>query len=184
VSIYFDKDGDGTTTDADRISAGSALPKTMYNFNASASFKGFDLTINFNGISGNKIYDNTANSNFYIAKIFKGVNTTDEAVQFPNESTTNAAQVSTRYLKDGSFLRLNNATLGYSFSPSKLGLERWITSLRLTVTGQNLFVITKYDGFDPEVNIDRAVSSATSYGIDYLSYPKARTFILGMNVSF
>jgi TonB-linked SusC/RagA family outer membrane protein len=184
LSVYLDKDGDGTTTDADRISAGSALPKTMYNFNAGASFKGFDFTVNFNGVSGNKVYDNTANSNFYITKIFKGVNTTAEAVQYPGESTVNAAQVSTRYLKDGSFLRLNNASLGYSFSPSALGLEQWITGLRLTVTGQNLFVITKYNGYDPEVNIDRSINSAISYGIDYLSYPKARTYMVGLNVSF
>ncbi|HEY8935668.1 MAG TPA: TonB-dependent receptor, partial [Cyclobacteriaceae bacterium] len=186
MSKYYDKDGDGATTDADRVSAGSALPKIMYNFNAGASFKGFDLSINFNGVSGNKIYDNTANANFYRAKIAKGVNTTSEATQYPNESTSNAAQVSTRYLKNGSFLRLNNATLGYNFSPAKLGLDKWLTALRLSVTGQNLFVITKYNGYDPEVNIDRTIagSSAISYGIDYLSYPKARTVMFGLNVTF
>jgi TonB-linked SusC/RagA family outer membrane protein len=184
MSKYFDKDGDGTTTDADRVSSGSALPKVMYNFNGGASFKGFDLSINFNGVSGNKIYDNTANSNFYRAKIAKGVNTTSEAIKYTNESTSNAAQVSTRYLKDGSFLRLNNATLGYNFSPAKLGLDRWLTALRLSVTGQNLFVITKYNGYDPEVNANRSVDSAVSYGIDYLSYPKAKTVMFGLNVTF
>jgi iron complex outermembrane receptor protein len=56
--------------------------------------------------------------------------------------------------------------------------------LRLSVTGQNLFVITKYNGYDPEVNTDRTINGITSYGIDYLSYPKARTVVFGLNVTF
>ncbi|RAW00202.1 SusC/RagA family TonB-linked outer membrane protein [Pseudochryseolinea flava] len=183
-SIFNDRDSDGYITDRDRIAAGSALPKVMYAFNATVRYKGFDLTANFNGVSGNKIYDNTENAFFYKAKISKGVNTTDAAFEYPQESANNAADVSTRFLKDGSFLRLNNLALGYNLNPSAIKLDNWIKSIRFSVTGQNLFVITDYDGYDPEVNIDRTVSGVTSYGIDYLSYPKARTIILGLNVSF
>ena len=102
----------------------------------------------------------------------------------PKESINNAAAVSTRYLKDGSFLRLNNLSLGYNFNTSSLKINNWVKTLRLSVTGQNLFVITKYDGYDPEVNIDRTIEGASSYGIDYQSYPKAKSLVFGLNVTF
>ncbi len=184
LSTYRDIDGDGIVTDKDRIAAGSALPTMQYNFFGNIGYKGFDLIVNFNGVRGNKIYDNTANSNFYKLRLSKGINTTPEAVQYANESVNNAAPVSTRFLKDGAFLRLNNMALGYSFNTKALGIDKYIPALRLSVTGQNLFVITKYNGYDPEVNTDRTINGISSYGIDYLSYPKAKSIIFGLNVSF
>ncbi|WP_064198055.1 MULTISPECIES: TonB-dependent receptor [Emticicia] len=184
LSTYRDVDGDGIVTDKDRIAAGSALPTMQYNFFGNIGYKGFDLIVNFNGVRGNKIYDNTANSNFYKLRLSKGINTTPEAVQYANESANNAAPVSTRFLKDGAFLRLNNMALGYSFNTKALGIDKYIPALRLSVTGQNLFVITKYNGYDPEVNTDRTINGISSYGIDYLSYPKAKSIIFGLNVSF
>lgn len=184
ISTYRDTDGDGIVTDKDRVAVGSALPTKQFNINTSTSWKGFDLSLNFNGVSGNKIYDNTANANFYKLRLSKGLNTTTEAIQYANESVNNSAPVSSRYLKNGSFFRLNNATLGYSLNPKIIGMGRWIQGIRLSATGQNLFVITKYDGFDPEVSTDRTVNGISSYGIDYLSYPKPRTFVLGLNLTF
>lgn len=184
LSIYADTDGDGIVTDKDRISAGSALPTKMYNFYTRVNYKGFDFAVNFNGVAGNKVYDNTANANFYKLKLSKGVNTTPEAMQYANESVNNSAPVSTRYLKNGSYLRLNNLTLGYNFTPSMLGLEKWVSSLRLAFTGQNLLLITDYDGYDPDVNVDRQISGYVSYGVDYLSYPKARTYMFSLSVGF
>jgi iron complex outermembrane receptor protein len=184
ISTYRDVDGDGIVTDKDRIAAGSALPTKQFNINSSLAYKGFDLAINFNGVSGNKIYDNTANSNFYKLRLSKGLNTTAEAIRYPNESINNSAPVSTRFLKDGAFFRLNNLALGYNLSPKLIGMNRWINGIRLSVTGQNLFVITKYDGYDPEVNTDRTINGISSYGIDYLSYPKARSVIFGLNLTF
>lgn len=184
ISTYRDINGDGLVTDNDRIAAGSALPTRQYNINTNLSYKGFDLSANFNGVAGNKIYDNTANANFYKLRLSKGINTTPEAIAYANESINNSAPVSTRFLKDGAFFRLNNLSLGYSVSPKAIGLDKWVSNLRLSVTGQNLFVITKYDGFDPEVNIDRTIGGISSYGIDYLSYPKARSVVFGLNVSF
>jgi iron complex outermembrane receptor protein len=184
ISTFRDTDKDGVVTDKDRIAAGRALPNVLYNFNGSVGYKGFDLVANFNGVSGNKVYDNTANAIFYKLKLSKGINTTPEAIAYPNESTSNAAPVSTRYLKSGAFLRLNNLALGYNFNPAKIGLARWVTALRLSVTAQNVFVITKYNGYDPDVNTDRQIDGVLSYGIDYLTYPKARSFIFGLNVTF
>jgi TonB-linked SusC/RagA family outer membrane protein len=184
LSTYRDVDKDGIITDKDRIAAGTALPNIIYSFTAGAAYKGFDLVVNFNGVSGNKIYDNTANSYFYKNKLAKSVNTTREAIEYPQESINNSAPVSTRYLKDGAYLRLNNLSLGYNFNTNDLGIKRWISAIRLSVTAQNLFVITKYNGYDPEVNTDRTVNGISSYGIDYLSYPKARSVIFGLNFSF
>jgi iron complex outermembrane receptor protein len=184
LSVYNDVDKDGIITDKDRIAAGTALPNTLYSFFGSGTYKGFELVVNFNGVSGNKIYDNTANGTFYKLKLSKNVNTTREAIAYPEESVNNSAPVSTRYLKEGAYLRLNNASLSYSVNTRNLGINKWITGIRLSVTGQNLFVSTKYDGYDPEVNTDRTVNGISSYGIDYLSYPKARSVIFGLNVSF
>ncbi|NEU66383.1 SusC/RagA family TonB-linked outer membrane protein [Spirosoma agri] len=185
ISQFRDVDGDGIITDKDRVAVGSALPTKQFNIHSTVAYKGFDLTVNFNGVSGNKIYDNTANANFYKLRLSKGLNTTPEALQYPNESINNSAPVSSRYLKTGSFFRLNNVSLGYNLNPKIIGMSKWITGVRLSATGQNLFVITKYDGYDPEVNTtDRNVNGISSYGIDYLSYPKARTFVLGLNLTF
>ncbi len=184
ISTYRDVNGDGIITDNDRVAVGTALPSLIYSFRGSIGFKGFDLIANFNGVSGNKIYDNTANSNFYKLRLSKGINTTPEAVAYPNESVNNAAPVSSRFLKDGAYLRLNNLALGYTFNTRSMGIDKWISGLRLSVTGQNLFVATKYDGYDPEVNTDRTINGISSYGIDYLSYPKARSVIFGLNLTF
>jgi iron complex outermembrane receptor protein len=184
LSTYKDIDGDGISGDKDRQAMGSALPKVIYAFSGNLSYKSFDLVANFNGVSGNKIYDNTANASFYKNRLSKSVNTTAEAVKDAKESISNSAPVSSRYLKDGAYLRLNNLALGYSFDTRNSSLGKAISSLRLSVTGQNLFVITKYDGYDPEVNADRTINGISSYGIDLLSYPKARSIVFGLNVTF
>ena len=184
VSTYRDTDGDGIVSDKDRISAGSALPSTQYNFFGNVAYKGFDLSLQFNGVSGNMIYDNTANNAFYKLKISKNNNVIPAAYALANESTSNAAPVSTRYLKDGAFVRLNNTTLGYSFDTQKMGINKWISTARLSVTGQNLWIATAYDGYDPEVNKNASDAGISSYGIDYLSYPKAKTIIFGLNLTF
>lgn len=143
---------DGESLDNDRIVAGSALPDVLYAFYLKLNYKDFDFGANFNGVSGNKIYNHTAMSLFSKGQLSRNLNTTDFAIQFPNETNSNSNEVSTRYLEDGSFLRLQNATLGYTLRPSDIGLGDKVKSLRFTVTGQNLFVITDYSGFDPEVN--------------------------------
>lgn len=184
ISTFRDVDGDGIVTDKDRIAAGTALPTRMYNFNGNVSFKGFDLTANFNGVAGNKVYDNTANSNFFKLRLQKGLNVTRESFAEEAESINNSAPVSTRYLKNGAYLRLNNLVLGYNLNTAKLGINKWVQTVRVSVTGQNLALWTKYTGYDPEVNNDRSINGITSYGVDYLSYPKAKTILFGLNVGF
>ncbi len=184
-SQFEDTDGDGEITEKDRTIVGSALPDLTYNFYVNLAYKRLDFSMNFNGVSGNEIYDHTAMSNFYRTLLSKSNNTTTEAIKYPDESNINSAAVSTRYLKDGSYLRLNNLTLGYSFDVQSMPwASKWLQELRLSFTGQNLFVITDYDGYDPEVNTDSSTGGIQSFGIEKSAYPKAKSFVFGVNVSF
>ena len=143
-----------------------------------------DLGLNFNGVSGNKVYNHTAMSLFSKGLLSSNFNTTSIATEFPNEDITNSNAVSTRYLEDGDFLRLNNATLGYNLNPELVGLDGLVNTIRFSVTGQNLFVITDYNGFDPEINSNLTIDGIQTFGIDYFNYPKTRTLVFGLNVSF
>jgi TonB-linked SusC/RagA family outer membrane protein len=164
-----------------RYVVGKALPDLMYNLYASLGYKGFDLNLNFNGVSGVEVFNHTALQEFSRPQLASNWNVVPKAVEFPDEANTNAPLVSTRYLEDGSFFRLNNMTLGYTFNTNNLN---WLKRLRLSVTGQNLFVITDYSGYDPEVNQDKSIGGVQSFGIDDQSYPRARTFVFGLNVTF
>ncbi|MFA9191805.1 TonB-dependent receptor [Flavobacterium sp. FZUC8N2.13] len=184
LNQFADTNPDGVILDNDRVVAGSALPDYIYAFYLNFKYKNFDLGLNFNGTGGNKIYNHVAMTSFNRGRLANSFNTTDRASEFLNEASTNSNRVSTRYLEDGSFLRLNNATLGYNFNPKSIGLDNVMDNIRLSVTGQNLFVITKYSGYDPEINTGTSVGEIQSFGIDYFSYPRSRTILLGLNVAF
>lgn len=175
---------DGESLDNDRIAAGTALPDVLYAFFMNFKYNNLSLGLNFNGVSGNKIYNHTAMSLFTRGRLSRNANTTDFATQFSNEDLSNSNEVSTRFLEDGSFLRLNNATLAYNVNPKGLGLGNFVNNLRFSLTGQNLFVITDYSGFDPEVNTGSTIDGIQTFGIDRFTYPTPRTVLLGLNVSF
>jgi len=184
LNTFTDINNDNATLDNDRSVVGSAIPKFIYGFHLDFKYKRFDLGISFNGVAGSKVYNHTAMSLFTKAQLTKSNNTTDFAVQYPNEAISNANTVSTRYLENGSFLRLNNATLAYNLSPEKIGLSNVFQNVRLSLTGQNLFVITDYSGFDPEINTGSTSGGIQTFGIDYFTYPKARTILVALNVTF
>lgn len=184
LNQFRDTNGDGEVLENDRLVVGSALPDVLYGFYLNLNYKNFDLGANFNGVAGNKIYNHTAMSIFNKGNLASSFNTTDFAVQYANEGITNSNEVSTRYLEDGGFLRLNNATLGYTVSPLDTGIFTWVNTLRLTVTGQNLFVITDYSGYSPEVNTGSSIGGIQTFGIDRFTYPTPRTVVFGLNVSF
>lgn len=184
LNQFRDVNQDGVIKDDDRVVAGSALPDYIYAFYLNFKYKSFDFSANFNGAGGNKIYNHVAMSSFNRGSLANSFNTTDRASEFLNEATTNSNTVSTRYLEDGSFLRLNNATLGYNLSPKLIGIDNVMDNIRLSITGQNLFVITKYSGYDPEINTGTSIGEIQSFGIDYFSYPRSRTIVFGLNVAF
>lgn len=175
---------DGESLDNDRIAAGSALPDLIYAFFLNLKYKNLTLGMNFNGVSGNKIYNHTAMTLFSRGQLSRNRNATDFATEFPNEDISNSNEVSTRYLEDGDFLRLNNATLAYTLNPQKGMFGDYVNSIRFSITGQNLFVISDYSGFDPEVNTGNEIDGIQTFGIDRFTYPTPRTFLFGLNVSF
>lgn len=183
LNQFRDVVADGEDLDNDRIAAGSALPDLIYAFFFNFKYKALSLGLNFNGVSGNKIYNHTAMTLFSRGQLSRNLNTTDFAVEFPNEDNSNSNEVSTRYLEDGSYLRLNNATLAYTLNP-KGTFGDLVNGIRFSLTGQNLFVISDYSGFDPEVNTGSAIDGIQTFGIDRFTYPMPRTFLFGLNVSF
>ncbi len=156
------------------------LPTASTGLTNNFTYGSFDLSFFFNGQFGQYLYNNTANAFFTAGALGGGSNVTQNVVG-NGESRGNAPDVSTRFLEKGSFVRLQNATLGYNFNTSGIS---FLSALRLYVTGQNLFVITNYSGQDPEVNVNKAIDGVPSLGIDYTAYPKARTILFGVNVSF
>lgn len=184
LSQYKDVVADGESLDNDRAALGTALPNMIYAFYLNLNYKSFDLGLNFNGVSGNKIFNHTKMSLFSTSQLGRNLNTTDFATLYPNEDNSNANEVSTRYLEDGSYLRLNNATLGYTLDPQTIGLGDFVQNIRLSLTGQNLFVITDYSGFDPEVNTGSDIGGIQTFGIDRFTYPMPKTILFGLNASF
>lgn len=158
----------------------SPIPKYNLGFATNARFGNFDMSVFFSGQFGHYIYNNTANAFFTAGSLANGRNVTQDVLT-SGESNINAPDVSTRFLEKGDFLRFQNFNLGYSIPVSP---EGFIKSLRLSIAGQNLFVITSYSGLDPEVNTNAARNGVPSLGIDYTAYPRARTFTFGVNASF
>jgi iron complex outermembrane receptor protein len=177
VSQYVAKDGSLTTTPAigtDYHYAGSAQPKFMLGWDNNFTYKKFDLNIFFRGVFGNKIFNATRADLFRPATAMTSNILVDAANESPND--LNAYKYSTRFIEDGSYLRLDNLTLGYDFG--KVG--RYIKKVRIYETINNLFVITNYSGIDPEVE-----QGGTAPGVDSNNfYPKTRTFLFGVNVVF
>lgn len=167
--------------DADSVMIlGSPNPNFSWGLNNSFRYKKFDLSFFIEGVHGQMIYNNTANTIGNIPNINIANNILSSAKTL-NESPLNRNEFSSRYLEDGSFIRLSNFTLGYTFNTSDIA---WLGRFRVYVSGNNLFLITDYSGYDPDVNTDASAFDRQSKGIDNSSYPRARTFLAGINVSF
>ena len=157
---------------------GCAQPDFTYGITTNLRYKNWSLSLNFRGSQGNDVYNNTANNFMYLNSL-PGRNVLAAAVN-SGISVNQAKTYSSQFIEDGSFFRLDNLTLGYDF---KLPCLK-ITNARAYFTAQNLFCITGYDGLDPEVNTDTQGKGGSILGVDYLSYPRSRTFIFGVNVTF
>lgn len=183
---FVDADGNGVLEkDADRVICGNYMPDFYYGFSVNLSWKGFDLGANFQGVYGNEILNLERR---YLMSVSMSQNMMKDALQrFPygelnraNRKLTGntAACTSTFHLEDGSYLRLQNLSLGYTF-PDKWTRRAGISKLRLYVQGSNLFTWTNYSGYNPEVN--KRSDDALRPGEDYCSYPLSRTFSVGIN---
>ncbi|ASZ09765.1 TonB-dependent receptor [Chitinophaga sp. MD30] len=185
---YKDVNGDGQIIPDDRTVIGLGVPKFTYGFTNDFAYRNFDLSVFFQGSYGNDILNMNRikleragyeeNSLRTVLNYWHGEGTSN-TIQALDEPT---GEMSSRFIEDGSYLRLKNIMLGYSL-PASL-LKRWgIQHLRIYVSGQNLLTFTKYTGYDPEVN-SRSGDGALFWGYDLGSYPGIKSYTAGLNVTF
>lgn len=181
---FRDLNNDGVINDSDRTVIGNPNPSWLFSMNNSLSYKGFELSVFLQGIAGNKIYNANNIDNTGMAAAYN--QTTDVLKHWQGEGTSNSmpravfgdpnqnTRVSDRFVENGSYLRLKNITLSYTF-PKQWLQKAQIENARLSLSCENVATITGYSGFDPEVGIN---------GIDQNRYPISRTFSLGLNFNF
>jgi len=176
---FKDLNGDGQIDANDRTFIGSPIPKFTYGFSLNASYKNFDISALFQGVEGIDRYNNLKQVTSYSTKMPLN-STTDVLNAWNGEGTSNTiprvtfnpnggAQMSSAFVEDASYLRLKNIEIGYTFNPGLIGAA----NLRIYMSGQNIFTITKYTGLDPE---------STSF-IDMGTYPQSKSFILGLKLN-
>lgn len=181
---FRDLNNDGVINDSDRTVIGNPNPSWLFSMNNSLSYKGFEHSVFLQGIAGNKIYNANNIDNTGMAAAYN--QTTDVLKRWQGEGTSNSmpravfgdpnqnTRVSDRFVENGSYLRLKNITLSYTF-PKQWLQKAQIENARLSLSCENVATITGYSGFDPEVGIN---------GIDQNRYPISRTFSLGLNFNF
>ncbi len=193
---FKDQNGDSNIDSDDRVYLGSAIPKLFGGLNLTADYKNFDLSMFFQGSYGNKIY---VQVNQDIEGFYRGFTVTQRYFdeRWTGEGTSNTqprpawtsksnnARPSSRFLEDGSYLRLKNLQLGYTI-PNKILEKTGLKQLRVYLSGSNLLTFTKYSGLDPEMTVsDNSKSEGDrSAGIDWGTYPSAMTIMLGLNINF
>ena len=182
-SIYSDAAGNptGLGLASKKFVDKQPLPTMNLGFSTSFRYKNFDMSTSFYGAFGHYIYNNTNNALFFKGAF--GVRNVTEDVATSIQASGDPNSPSTKYLEKGDFLRMGNLTLGYNFNSSFLERVN-IKNARIYVNGSNLLLFTKYTGFDPEVDTDKTLNGIPSAGMDYLSYPKAKGFAVGLNVTF
>ncbi|NIJ43900.1 TonB-linked SusC/RagA family outer membrane protein [Wenyingzhuangia heitensis] len=190
---YRDLNEDGVIDDDDRKYIGSPFADFTYGLNLDMSYKQFDFSAFFQGSQGNKIF----NRSIYWLEGDLGSNlSTNMLNRWTGEGTSNSVPRATfknvgvnmplsssRYVQDGSYLRLKNIELGYTI-PKDLTEKIAVSKLRLYVAAQNLITFTQYNGLDPEVGVDAASNDPLDIGIDRGRYPSTRTISVGANINF
>lgn len=180
---FVDVNGDGKISSDDRTNIGNGTPKWTYGLNLNAAYKGFDVNVFFQGVTGVDVFDATyrqdiASGNYptWMLGRWTGPGTSNRVPRLALGDTKNWV-VSDLYVRDGSYLRLKTFQLGYTV-PASLTKRVGVDRFRLFVMAENLFTWTKYWGFDPEIG-----SGSTSLGVDYGVYPQARTWSVGFNIT-
>ena len=180
----FDATGQPISDDTQMFRGKSALPTTNWALSTTLNYKNFDFSAFLTAQSGFYVYNNTANAFFTAGSIANARNVTPNVLT-SGEAGNAAAEVSERFLEKGDFIRLQNASIGYTVPVKE---EGFLNSFRVYLTGQNLFLITDYSGLDPELSTNPAqgdlLNGLPTAGIDYTSYPRPRTFTLGLNITF
>ncbi len=163
---------------ADPTFSGDPNPHVIAGFSSTLRYGNFNFTLNAGGAFGYLIYNNTATSVTNINGITSGRNI-DLAAYNSGERTSSGAAASTRFLESGNYVKLRNATLRYTVG----NLGAYLKNINVFISGSNLFVLTKFNGFDPEVNIDKSNGAYPSRSIEYVPYPTPRIITFGVNFS-
>jgi len=183
---WVDTDGDGQITSKDRQYLGNPTPDFTYGITANVAYKGFDLVVFGQGVSGNKIFNQLRRLDIvganYMNKAmgrWTGPGTSNTYARLSdNDPNNNFANPSNFYLEDGSYFRIKTLQLGYTL-PKALMSHAQIEKCRIYISGNNLFTLTKYTGFDPEIG-----GSQDIYSIDRGVYPQARSYMVGIDLTF
>jgi TonB-linked SusC/RagA family outer membrane protein len=189
--IIKNLDSDPAITIGDKTYIGNPNPDFIYGLNSVMNFKNFEFTLFFQGSQGNDLLNVSSINNTVDYGI--GLNMLKEVYldhwtptnlnpKYPIPSRSTKAYMSNRFVEDGSYLRLKNIQLAYSIPVGKLNIN-WIQNAQIYASGQNLLTLTKYSWWDPEIN-SLGGSNSVSQGIDYFSYPTAKTITLGIRARF
>jgi hypothetical protein len=181
---YADTDGNGVINEADKVKLGSYIPDFTFGLNFNFGYKGISLSLDFQGQSGNSIYNAKQASRFSLLNWETKFNDYWTGPGSTNEDPRPAAgginyQPSDYFVEDGSFLRLRTAQLSYAFNDallSKIGMRNAMVYVR----GTNLFTVTEYSGYSPEIGINNPLDGALDQGI----YPITRIYSAGINLTF
>ncbi|MEA4984857.1 TonB-dependent receptor SusC [bioreactor metagenome] len=190
--IYRDLNKNNILDAGDRTVIGNPHPKFIYGMTNTLSYKGFTLNFFFQGTYGNDIYNasridtegmfDTKNQSVRVLNRWQRPGMITTIPKASSEGDTQNVLTSTRFIEDGSYLRLKTLTLSYNFDKKLLGSQKIISNVNIYATATNLFTLTNYSGYDPEVNY--AGNSGTVLGIDYGTYPQSKSVIFGLNVNF
>lgn len=157
---------------------GNPNPKMLLGISTTLAYKKFSLVANMTGAFGHSLYNNTLNNVINVGSIHRGRNIALSVFQDPvKESYTNPVTASSRFIEKGNYLKMTNIMLSYAIGD----IARTLKTANVFVTAQNVFVLTNYSGFDPEVNTDKNNNGVPSLGIEYIPYPSARTITVGVN---
>ena len=189
--VYEDFNNSGSRDAGDKQIIGNPNPKFTYGFNSSMSYKNFDLTVFIQGSEGNDLFNLSSQGQNY--DFGQALNMTKDIylnhwtpenpnAKYPVIKTSSQAQMSNRFVEDGSFLRFKNIQLSYNLPVSQLHIK-WMKRAQLYVSGQNLITFTKYSWYDPEVN-SYGSSNSIVQGVDHYVYPAAKTTTIGLRVGF
>lgn len=180
VQQFEDVDKSGAFSAASDVDIiGNSQPDYTFGLGNSFYYKNLDLSFFLRGVQGNQVFNNTALDAQRI-QILPGQNILAAALN-DGIKYGQSAVYSSRWIENGSFIRLDNLSLGYNFNVSKIAI---LKNARVYFTGQNLFLITKYTGLDPEVVSSVPGTGESPRGIDFFAYPRARTFMIGASVTF
>lgn len=187
---YTDINKDGVVNALDKTFIGDPNPDFIFGFNTNVAYKDFELSVFVQGSQGNDIFNlsfvnQTLDYGFGLnmpVDVYQNHWTpTNLTAKYPKISRTTATQVSDRFVEDGSYIRLKNIQLAYNV-PVK-NWVKWFQSAQVYVSGQNVFTITDYSGYDPEINTYGG-SNSIRQGIDHYSYPSSKSFTLGVRCGF